>query len=676
MSMALLRSRLRTARSAEVLGICAHQVAAWCSKRSGGFVFCSDDWSDFEDAEDIAAIDRGPIVECLVTALYKGKFEKEDHERAVVTALADKAKEDWEEECWRHGAMIALLQRAVRCVFLHDDAQTIFDDDADDHDSFGLRERLHCALGMMWRRCLATSPDDAEQRRAMSKVRSSLNGYFKAMNFAKAERLSLIQKLGLRDHEVSDTKGWTSDAVDIVDTIQPFLPEYLDSLDRASEQFRVAREVLNWALCPTDVAVTGLHHLLNRDAVDLSGKPQRSFKFLLDRPDWLDALTKLRWLQSAMRAPDDTQASTVQLMVHREAPLKELCEQLITRQRLTAGISIRFDGETGQDEGGLWREYLPIALSHLLDEGKGLFIERMELRADGEMRVTEPRWNAASLVQSDKERNDLYELFGVLFGLALLYHAPSGVHLSVPFMHAVLGRRCDVADMREVRERLAKMEEMKVAGELDGLCQTFSVDEANTGETLDLKQDGRNIDVCSSNFGEYCELYTNFEAQGRFAHMLPAFRRGLSRLMSVELFSMFCVTFAPAELDVIFSGDVICTDDWRQHTAYEGFTADAPLVHWFWDIVSSLSNIERQDLWEFCSGSKGLPPGGFARLTNLGGEVVRFTLRADGGPPERLPVSHTCFYQLDIPSAYASPHELRAKLLAALAYGRNGFGLA
>ena len=44
---------------------------------------------------------------------------------------------------------------------------------------------------------------------------------------------------------------------------------------------------------------------------------------------------------------------------------KELCEQLITRQRLTAGINIRFDGETGQDEGGLWREYLPIALCHL-----------------------------------------------------------------------------------------------------------------------------------------------------------------------------------------------------------------------------------------------------------------------------------------------------------------------
>ena len=102
--------------------------------------------------------------------------------------------------------------------------------------------------------------------------------------------------------------------------------------------------------------------------------------------------------------------------------LKEICEQLIAGQRLTAEIRIRFNGETGQDEGGLWREYLPIALCHLLDKGKWLFIECMELRAGGEMRVTEPRWNAASLVPSDKERNALYELFGVLFGLALLYH--------------------------------------------------------------------------------------------------------------------------------------------------------------------------------------------------------------------------------------------------------------
>merc|ERR1711908_185686 len=128
---------------------------------------------------------------------------------------------------------------------------------------------------------------------------------------------------------------------------------------------------------------------------------------------------------------------------------------------------------------------------------------------------------------------------------------------------------------------------------------------------------------------------------------------------------MFRAVFAPAELEVIFSGDSISTDDWRQHTRYEGFAVDAPVVRWFWEIVNSLSNIERQDLWEFCSGSKGLPPGGFARLTNLSGEVVRFTIRADAGSPERLPVSHTCFYQLDLPSAYTSQNELRNKLLAA-----------
>ena len=115
-------------------------------------------------------------------------FEKEDDERAVMTALADKSVEDWEDECWRHGAMIALLQRAVRRVFCHDDAQDIFDNDADDHDECTLRNRLHCALGVMWRRCLASSSDDAEQRRAMSKVRSSLNGYFKAMNFDERMR--------------------------------------------------------------------------------------------------------------------------------------------------------------------------------------------------------------------------------------------------------------------------------------------------------------------------------------------------------------------------------------------------------------------------------------------------------------------------------------------------------
>ena len=72
--------------------------------------------------------------------------------------------------------------------------------------------------------------------------------------------------------------------------------------------------------------------------------------------------------------------------MHREAPLQDLCDQLGVAgyaqegRALTAGIEVNFAGEVGQDEGGLWREYLPMALLHLLDNRKGLFVEAEEER--------------------------------------------------------------------------------------------------------------------------------------------------------------------------------------------------------------------------------------------------------------------------------------------------------
>ena len=71
-----------------------------------------------------------------------------------------------------------------------------------------------------------------------------------------------------------------------------------------------------------------------------------------------------------------------------------------------------------------------------------------------------------------------------------------------------------------------------------------------------------------------------------------------------------------------------------------------------------------------------LPPGGFGQLQGMDRELTRFKLCAVEGPAERLPVAHTCIYQLDLPRSYGSAAELRAKLLLAMQSGRGSFGLA
>ena len=107
---------------------------------------------------------------------------------------------------------------------------------------------------------------------------------------------------------------------------------------------------------------------------------------------------------------------------------------------------------------------------------------------------------------------------------------------------------------------------------------------------------------------------------------------------------------------------------------FEKIVPTDPLVQWFWQAVEGLSVLELRDLWVFCSGSKGLPPGGFGRLTDIRGEVTHFCLLGVEAPAVRLPVAHTCTYHLEIPLSYGSVEEVGIKLRAAISCGCAGFG--
>ena len=70
-----------------------------------------------------------------------------------------------------------------------------------------------------------------------------------------------------------------------------------------------------------------------------------------------------------------------------------------------------------------------------------------------------------------------------------------------------------------------------------------------------------------------------------------------------------------------------------------------------------------------CCTSSKVPAAGFVALT------PPFTISSTGSDDARLPSSHTCYNQLEIPQ-YSSAEILRDKLLRALEFGAIGFGFA
>jgi len=68
------------------------------------------------------------------------------------------------------------------------------------------------------------------------------------------------------------------------------------------------------------------------------------------------------------------------------------------------------------------------------------------------------------------------------------------------------------------------------------------------------------------------------------------------------------------------------------------------------------------------SGSSRVPFGGFT-----GGKKV--TLNNVGSDQDRLPVAHTCYYELDLPK-YETKEVLKEKLIKAVFMGKEGFFIA
>jgi len=118
-----------------------------------------------------------------------------------------------------------------------------------------------------------------------------------------------------------------------------------------------------------------------------------------------------------------------------------------------------------------------------------------------------------------------------------------------------------------------------------------------------------------------------------------------------------------AELELLTCGDPhVDVDVLRAHTEYAGgYSAGHRVVRAFWAVLRGLTDDERSRFVRFACGRARLPRGAF---------VFRLTRRAAGD--ESLPVSHSCFFHVELP-AYSSEEVMRRRLLATVHFGLDAY---
>ena len=176
----------------------------------------------------------------------------------------------------------------------------------------------------------------------------------------------------------------------------------------------------------------------------------------------------------------------------------------------------------------------------------------------------------------------------------------------------------------------------------------FEIKNTN-GSDIELKANGKNIDVDINNINEYINLY-KLKRLEEFNSQIKEIQKGLFDCISLDILQILNWR----QLEQIICGiNNFDIDDFKKHTVYDGFDIDDQVIKWFWEWFENISEEDKFKYLRFVSGRTRLPQ------TNLGNNY-KHTINKTYNK-ELFPSSHTCFFTLHLP-IYNNKNDLVKKI--------------
>ncbi|KAL8595169.1 hypothetical protein ACOMHN_013842 [Nucella lapillus] len=414
---------------------------------------------------------------------------------------------------------------------------------------------------------------------------------------------------------------------------------------------------------------TVLNQILRQSNLPLADGP---FSVLVDHTRMLDFDVKRRYFRQELeRMEEGMRREDLPVHVRREHVFEDSFRELFRRtpEEWKQRFYIVFEGEEGQDAGGLLREWYLIISREIFNENYVLF---KRYPRDGVTYTINP--------SSHFNSNHLsyFKFVGRIIAKAIYDNKLLECYFTRSFYKHVLGLHVKYTDMEcediQFYQSLVFLLEndiTDIGAALGDLNFSAEVEEFGVRETRELIENGCNILVTEQNKREYVKLVCQMKMTGAIRQQLNAFLEGFYDIIPKKLVGIF----TEQELELLISGlPTIDIDDLKANTEYHKYQPTSLQIQWFWRALRSFDQAERANFLQFVTGTSKVPLQGFASLEGMNGHQ-KFQIHRDDRSTDRLPSAHTCFNQLDLP-AYETYDKLRKMLLLAVSECSEGFGLA
>jgi len=259
-----------------------------------------------------------------------------------------------------------------------------------------------------------------------------------------------------------------------------------------------------------------------------------------------------------------------------------------------------------------------------------------------------------------------FRFLGMFIAKAITSQNTLDVSLSKPLLKQILGKDLAIRDLADLDSVLCKSFEWLLENPVEEINHPFTYDLEILGKrvTRELIPDGKHTMIDDYNKKDYVKKVCWEKMTGEISEALEELLLGFRKIIPPD----YVYWLTPADLSTFISGNSeIDIEDMKNNCDLRGYSLHSPFIQQFFEVLQEFSPNEKAAFLLFISGSTKVPYGGF--------RTTRFRISRYEASTDRLPIAHTCFYEIEIPE-YEDKQKIQEKLLTAIFEGAGSFLIA